>query len=200
MKILFCGITDQRQECSIDFAIMVLQLPFAFAFERLHVVYAKHPKDIFAEFIKSDFDVLMCCPSNRASMPFIQRALTKPSNDQPEPIKNLRVIVGCEPVPIINWEDVTNGKPATLFNIRQEQVKKHTKKKEGYVQMKRVYDFIHTFPDIFMYHKPFDAKKDNAWLDYQTPFTSTNKVEFAGCVKYRFLTSHTAPQSEKGMV
>lgn len=189
MKILFCGITDQRQECSIDFAIMVLQLPFAFAFDRLHVIYAKHPKDVFAEFIKSDFDILMCCPSNRASMPFIQRAIDG----------NKKVIVGCEPVPTIDWQNVAQGKPATTFNIQPEQIKKHTKTKDGYVQMKKIYDFAHSFPDIFMYQKPFDAKKDNVWLDYQAPFTSTNKVEFAGCVKYRFLKSHSS-ESETEVV
>lgn len=179
MKILFCGITDSRGECGIDFAIMVLQLPFAFAFERLHLVYATSAKEAFAEFQKSDFDCIVCCPTNRASMDFLVRALSA---------RDKHVIVGMEPVPKVDWDRVAAGQSATVFNIVPENLKLHTRG-DGFCQLKKVYDFSTTFPSIFVYKKCDTAKanRQNMWVDLQCPFSSTAKVEFAGCVKYRFL-------------
>ena len=178
MKILFCGITDSRQECSIDFSIVVLQLPFAFNFNRMHLVFNTSPKDIFKEFITSEFDCLVCCPTNRASMEFMKRALSD---------VNKRVIVGMEPIPEVDWEWVAKGESATSFNVKPSDLKLHTRTTDGYCQMKKLYDFETTFPSTFVYKKGDHANK-SVWLDTATPFSSTAKVEFAGCIKYRFLS------------
>ena len=178
MKILFCGMTDSRHECSIDFSIVVLQLPFAFNFERMHLVFSQSYKDIFQEFLASEFDCLVCCPTNRASMEFMRRALTDASK---------RVIVGMEPIPRVDWDRVAKGQSATVFNAKPSDLKLHTQTSDGYCQMKKVYDFESTFPSTFVYKKGERANK-SVWLDIATPFSSTAKVEFAGCIKYRFLS------------
>lgn len=178
MKILFCGIVDARQECGIDFAIQVLQLPFAFTFERMHLVYSTNCKDIFAEFLKSDFDCLVCCPTTNSSMDFMKRALT---------VTDKHTIVGMQPVPQVDWNRVAGGQSATVWNVKPENMKLRTQTADGFCQLKQLYDFETTFPTIFVYKKCDHGVKRPVWVDTAAPFSSTAKVEFAGCVKYRFL-------------
>jgi hypothetical protein len=178
MKLLVCGLTDERGECTIDFAITILQLPFAFVFERMHLVYASSPKEIFADFLKSEFDVLFCCPSNRASMAFIQRAVGT-SHD---------FIVGMEPIPQADFGRIAQGLSATTFNFGKEDVKMQTRTPDGFIQLKKSYDMVSSFPNTFVYKKGDPKVRKQAWLDVQAPFSSTGKTEFAGCVKYRFMS------------
>ena len=174
---MFCGIIiDEREECGIDFAIMVAQLPFEARFRRLNITFARTVAEAYAAFKASpDFEALACVPVTMSNMAFFKRALADPTRK--------RCVVGRWPVPRIDWDAVAAGQAPTRFNIPDASLS--APDTSGYRKLadSKLYDFdAGRLPECFVLHRGGEA---NMWVDDVERFDSMAKVEFAGCAKLR---------------
>ena len=170
---MLCGIlVDDRQECGIDFAIMMTQMPFEARFKRLNITFARSVAEAYKAFVADPgFDVLACVPSNMNNITFLKRALTCDRG----------CVVGLFPVPQLDWAALEQGRPGTRLQIPDAHMA--SPDEAGYRRLvDGVYDFHAEFPECFVLKR--GGERDQ-WADDNERFDSSAKVEFAGCVRLR---------------
>jgi len=174
---MLCGIlVDDRQECGIDFAIMMTQMPFEARFKRLNITFARSVTEAYTAFqADPGFEVLACVPSNMSNIAFLNRAL----------LSDHGCVVGLYPVPQLDWDALEHGRPATRLQIPEAHMARPDS--VGYRRLADgVYDFRTAFPECFVLKR---GRERDQWTDNVERFDSAAKVEFAGCVKLRVASS-----------
>lgn len=169
---MLCGImVDDREECSIDFSVMMLQLPFETGFEKLNITFARSVPEAYAAFQQDPaVQVLMCVPTNKSNMEFFRKALQSDKG----------CVVGLYPIPRVDWSELEAGRPVTQLQIPASSIGDDGG--SGYRRLRAPYDFRTSFPDCFVLKR---GREHDQWVDTVEMFDSTAKVGFVGCVKLR---------------
>lgn len=181
--VMMCVVVDgHREECCIDTAVMCLQLPFMRAYSAFHVHFAPSYKEAMTAFQEAEarFDTLLCVPSSKANSEF---ALAAFNTDHP-------LVVGMSVTPRINWSAYERGEPCCEYDVPRAHLGR-IDTRTGYARLLvDAYDMVERFPECFVMGRGFNAQQDPVHVDTRNTFKSSGRVEFAGCLKLRYLRSN----------
>ncbi|KAG2424998.1 hypothetical protein HXX76_014156 [Chlamydomonas incerta] len=181
--VMLCVVMDERGECSLDVAVMCLQLPFARQYAALHVNFVASYDEAMTLFKQDpEYEILVCTPAGTGDCEFVINALDH---------TQFPMVVGMSVLPVVNWERVVRGEPCSEYNIPRAHL--GTIDGDGYAPLLvPFFDMQSRFPTSFVMSKKYTHGTDTAVVDTRRVLKGTRRTEFAGCLKLRFGTPAAA--------
>lgn len=176
-KVMLCVVMDGRGECSMDVAVMCLQLPFARSYKGFHVNFVGSYEEALRLFhADAAYDTLVCTPARTGDSEFVLHALKH---------TQFPMVVGMSVLPSINWDRVQQGEPCSEYDIPRAHL--GTIDSDGYAPLLvPFFDMQTRFPISFVMAKSFKQGHDPIMVDTRRVLKGTQRLEFVGCVKLRY--------------
>lgn len=182
-NVMLCVVLESsREECCIDAAVMCLQLPFVRTYQSFHVHFANSHAEAVRAFREAGagFSTLVCVPGSKANTDFVLAAMDS----------KLPMVVGLSVAPHVNWSAFERGEPCCEYDIPRAHLER-IDPATGYARLAvAAHDMEQSFPECFVMARGYAPGGDPVHVDTRNVFKSNGRVEFAGCLKLRYLRSN----------